>query len=307
MTSTHTKNGLVWIDMQSPDEMEIAGAIRRYELHPLVGEELRSSDSMAKIDFYSDYILVVLTFPIRDRKDGISTVVNREVDFVIGKNFLITSRFDSIDQLEYFAKIFETNSIIDKDQKIDHGGSLFYYMIKRIYEGMFEDLDNIKDSLLSAEEKIFGGNERGMVKVLSGLSREIIDFRQTTRIHKDIWNEMINGVADSPFGRDFAPYIHDMHNEFIRINELTENCRELLADLRETNDSLLDTKQNEIIKTLTLVAFIFYPATFIAALFTIPAPNVPFIDSPAGWYTLFVAMIIIAMSIAIVFKRKKWF
>ncbi|MFA6459286.1 MAG: CorA family divalent cation transporter [Candidatus Paceibacterota bacterium] len=307
MTKTHTYRGLAWIDMESPDDNEISSIIRRYDLHPLVGEELKSSSTLAKIDIYKDYVLVVLTLPVRLRKNGSSSVVNREIDFVIGKNFLITSRYDTIDQLEYFAKIFETNSIIDKDEKIDHAGNLFHYMIKRIYAGMLEDLENIRDSLQSSEAKIFGGDERNMVRALSNLSREIIDFRQTARIHREVWEELIAGVGETPFGNDFLPYVHDMRDDFNKIHELIANCRELLVDLRETNDSLLTSKQNEVIKTLTLVAFIFYPLTFIASLFTIPSPFTPVVSHPQGWYILLFVMVVMAIGIGIFFKRKKWF
>lgn len=306
MTSTHTYRGLVWIDMLSPDENEISSVVRRYELHPLVGEELRSSSSLAKIDFYPDYILVVLTLPVRIRQNGSSTVVSREVDFVIGKNFLITSRYDAIDQLEYFAKIFETNSIIDKNEKVEHAGNLFHYMIKRIYAGMIDDLENIKDALSNAETRVFGGDERRMVETLSRLSREIIDFRQTARIHREIWDEMIIGMENSLFGREFVPYVNDLRDDFNRVNELIGNCRELLADLRETNDSLLTTKQNEVIKTLTLVAFIFYPLTFIASLFTIPSPFTPIVSHPQGWNLLLAIMIVVAILTWWFFKQKKW-
>ncbi|MBU6426852.1 hypothetical protein KGQ27_01290 [Patescibacteria group bacterium] len=305
MTKTHTYRGIVWIDAESPDDNEIAGLIRRYDLHPLVGEELKSSSSLAKIDFYENYALVVLTLPVREKNGNSHEVVDREIDFVIGKNFLITSRFNAIEQLEYFAKIFEANSILGKDEKVEHAGQLFYYMVKRIYTGMFNDLDNIRDALVSAETRIFKGDEQKMVRILSDLSRELIDFRQTARAHRDIWNDLLayQGVI---FDYEFMPYMRDLRDGFNRINELIGNCRELLADLRETNDSLLNTKQNQIIKVLTLVIFIFQPIAFIAALFTIPAANVPFIHSPVGWYSMFAVMILITIGLWSVIKRKGW-
>ena len=306
MTKTHTYRGIAWIDMISPDDNEISGIVRRYDLHPLVGEELKSSSTLAKIDFYKDYILVVLTLPVRSRENGSYIVVDREVDFVIGKNFLITSRYDTIEQLEYFAKIFDTNSIIDKNEKVEHAGNLFYYMIKRIYSGMFDDLENIRDALLTAETKIFGGDERPMVLTLSNLSRELIDFKQTARIHREVWDQMIEGADSSLFGRDFLPYMHDMRDQFNRIHELIANCRELLADLRETNDSLLTTKQNEVMKILTLVAFIFYPLTFITSIFSIPSPYTPVINRPEGWSILVIAMLLVAAMMWWFFKRKRW-
>jgi magnesium transporter len=306
MTTTHTYRGIVWIDLESPDENEISSLVKRYSLHPLVGEELKSSPSLAKIDIYKDYTLVVLTLPVRTRHNDSYIVVDREVDFVIGKHFLITSRFEAIEQLEYFAKIFEANEILGKEEKIEHAGHIFYYMIKRLYAGMRNDLENIRDGIVSAENRIFKGDERHMVEHLSNLNRELIDFKQTARIHHDIWTSMSERSEKSIFGADFAPYIEDIKNDFNHIHELIVNARELLADLRETNDSLLNTRQNEIIKDLTLIAFIFYPLTFLASIFTIPGQSVPLVDKPYGWVTIILLMIILSFGIWFWFKKKKW-
>ncbi len=306
MTTTHSARGLVWIDMQAPTDEEIGNLVKRYDLHPLVGEELKSSVSLPKIHIEKDYVLAILSFPVRTQKDGVYTVVDREVDFVIGKSFLITCHAEGIDQLEYFARIFETNAILNKDSKIEHTGHLFYYMVKRMYAGMYDDLQNIRDSLLNAEKQIFDGKERLMVKGLSDLSRELIDFRETVRIHRDIWEDLVAFDGDSLFPADFSPYKRDIRDEFTRTNELINNCRELVRDLKETNDSLLNARQNEIIKTLTIINFIFIPATFIAALFTIPAPYVPLIQEQAGWIILVGLMIVITVVIWVVVKKKNW-
>jgi magnesium transporter len=306
MTTIHSHRGIAWTDLESPDDNEISGLVRRYGLHPLVGEELKSSSSLAKIDFFKDYILVVLTLPVRVKQEGTYNVVDREIDFVIGKNFLITSHFEATSQLEYFAKIFEAHSILGKSEEIEHAGHLFYYMVKRLYAGMREDLENIKDALLTAETKIFGGDEKNMVKVLSNIGRELIDFRQTSRVHRDIWDSLAESADTEVFGKDFTPYARDMKNESNRVHELMSNCRELLADLRETNDSLLNTKQNEIIKILTLLAFIFYPLTFIASLFTIPGINVPLVGNPRGWSIILLIMIVTSALMWWWFKRKEW-
>lgn len=309
MTTTHTYRGIVWIDLESPDENEISSLVKRYDLHPLVGEELRSSSSLAKIDVYKDYTFVVLTLPIRTRHNDSYIVVDREVDFVIGKNFLITSRFEAIEQIEYFAKIFEANEILGKEEKIEHAGHIFYFMVKRLYAGMRNDLENIRDSIVTAENRIFKGGEKHMVKHLSNLNRELIDFKQTARIHHDIWTNLSEHSDKSVFNEDFAPYVEDLKTDFTHIHELIVNARELLADLRETNDSLLNTKQNEIIKDLTLIAFIFYPLTFIAAFFTIPIVDVELVGEGhgiIGWFGISVMMVGLAAGIWFFFKKKKW-
>ena len=306
MITTHTHRNLTWLDLESPTNEEIAGVLKKYDLHALVGEELKDSPSRAKIDFYKEYIFIVLTLPVRIREDGVYTIVNRELDFVIGKNFLITSRADTIEQIEYFGKIFDANAILNKEEKIEHAGHLFYYMIKRIYSGMITDLENINDALSASEAHIFKGDEREMVEVLSSLNRELIDFKQTARIHRDIWEDMITYVDKDLFGKEYASYIRDIKTNFESIHELIANAHELIADLRETNDSLLNSKQNEIMKVLTLVAFIFYPLTFIASIFTIPAQHVPIVSSPNGWTVIIILMIILTGGMWWIFKKKGW-
>lgn len=307
MTTTHLYRGIAWIDLLSPDENEISDIVKRYGLHPLVGEELKDSSSLAKIDIYPDYILVVLTLPVRSRKSGAYVVDDREIDFVIGKNFLITSRSEAVEQLEYFTKAFEANSILGKNDKIEHAGHIFYYMVRRIYAGMSQDIENIRDTLVSAETKIYNGDEREMVEALSNISRELIDFKQTARVHHDIWEGLIGYAGkDALFGPDWNAYMRDIRDEFNRIHELLANARELLTDLRETNNSLLNTKQNEIIKKLTLVAFIFYPLTFIASIFTIPAAGVPIVNNPQGWNVLFLFMVALTIVMWWWFKKKRW-
>ncbi len=306
MITTHTHRNLVWLDLQSPNNEEISGVIKRYGLNPLIGEELKDSPSRAKIDFYEEYIMIVLTVPVRVRVDGIYTIVDREVDFVIGKNFLITARAETIEQIDYFAKIFDANAILDKGQKIEHAGHLFYYMIKRIYSGMINDLENINGALTASENHIFKGDEREMVEVLSNLNRELIDFRQTARIHRDIWDDMVTSVEKDLFGKEYVSYVRDIKVDFEQIYELSANARELIDDLRETNDSLLNSKQNETMRVLTLATFIFQPVTFLAALFTIPALRVPLINFPYGWTLILIIMFFMATAIWWVFKKKRW-
>lgn len=308
MLYTHSYRGIVWLDLESPTDEDVSGLVKRYNLHPLIGEELRRNSSLAKVEFFEDCVLVVLTLPVRKRakKGGSYEIVDREIDFVIGKNFLITSRTDTIEQLEYFGKIFDANSILNKDEKIEHAGYLFYYMVRRIYGGMIEDLENIKDSLLQAEERIFSGDERAMVEVLSDLSRELIDIKQTARMHREVWETMVESTENSFFGKPFSSYLRDINGEFNMIHELIANAHELLRELRETNDSLLNSKQNETIKILTLMAFMTFPLSLIAVVFSLPAPNVPIIRGENGWYIIVGCLVFFAALMLWYFRKKRW-
>ena len=305
MIKTYTYRNLTWLDVESPTQDDVSDLIKKHGLHPLVGEELLAPTKKSRIDVYKNYLFLALHIPIRTKVNGNSIVVEKEVDFIIGNNFIITSREEVVEPLHSFARIFETNSILDKSVLGDHAGVIFYYMMKKIYSYMTEDLENIKDALNEVEEHIFIGQEKKMVEVLSELSRELIDFKQTSRLHKDVL-ESFKAVPDDFFGKSFSNFVEDLRNEFTAVHELVASNRELLNDLRDTNDSLLSTKQNENMRLFSILAFVTFPLTLFLDLFMIPTKHTPIIGSTYDWQILAGIVVLAALCMFYYFKKKGW-
>jgi magnesium transporter len=304
MTETRSYRALQWVDIDSPTPHEVTALVDKFKLNPLVGEELLRPTRKAKIDAYKDHIYIVLHIPVRGSgKDR--GIKEKEIDFIIGKKFIITSKYELIEPLHGFAKSFETNSILDKSGIGDHAGLIFYYIMKRLYSEMMNDLENIKDALGEVEQSIFEGQERKMVEVLSLLSREIIDFRQTIRLHKEVL-ESFKVAPIEFFGKNFYEYIDDIQSEYNSIHDLIVSNRELLIDLRETNDSLLSTKQNEHMKIFTALAFVTFPLSVIIALFSIPTSHTPIIGMPHDWEIITSGVVVLAVLMYAYFKEKGW-
>ena len=85
---------------------------------------------------------------------------------------------------------------------------------------------------------------------------------------------------------------------------MLEHLRDSLVELRETNNSLLSTKQNEVMKTLTVLAFLFLPISFMASLFGMS--NIPLAATPPGFWFALGIMAIIAFSCLLYFRHKEW-
>jgi magnesium transporter len=296
MIQTRNYNNLVWVDVESPTREEVSGLVRTHGLHPLVGEGLLNATSKPRIEYHEGYIYLVLHIPLRTKMDDKHVVVEKEIDFVIGKEFIITTKYDTIEPLHNFSKVFETDSIIDKESIGEHAGFIFYYMMKKLYAHMANDLENMKDALMLAEANVFAGNEKDMVFVLSNLSRELIDLKQIGRLHKDVLDSMAPIVHEF-FGEDFHFYMNDLLKEYEKVHELSGNNRELVNELRETNDSLLTTKQNEIMKILTVLASIIFPLTLIESLFSSQVQNMTM---------LLVTLVVVTIAMTAFFKYKKW-
>jgi magnesium transporter len=94
--------------------------------------------------------------------------------------------------------------------------------------------------------------------------------------------------------------------EYLKVEEMLQDQKEILVDLRSTNDSLLSTKTNEIMKLLTATTFLMLPATLIGALFGMNTVGTPLIGHAYDFYIVVGIMFVIAFSTFLYFKHKRW-
>lgn len=304
MISRYTYKDLVWVDVQSPTQEEVRTLMEEFSIHPLVADELLGPTLRPKVDLYHNFIYLILHFPtITHKHDGGQ---DQEIDFIIGKKFIITAHYDLVDQLHEFSKVFEVNSILDKSNIGDHAGFILFYILKDLYKLLDGELDHINHDFNEIQSKIFSGNERDMVNSISHLNRDLLNFKQIIRPHKEVL-ESFEIAGTKFFGADFSYYLRTIVGEFYKISSILDGHRETVLDLRDTNDSLLTTKTNDIMKTLTVTAFIILPLTFIEQLFGMGFIDTPLMDSANGFIITSALMAIIGLLLFAYFKFfKKW-
>lgn len=304
MISRYTYKNLVWVDVQSPTQEEVRALMEEFNIHPLAADELLTPTLRPKVDLYNDFIYLILHFPtISHLHDGGH---DQEIDFIVGKNFLITTHYDLIDPLHEFSKTFEVNSILEKSNIGDHAGFLLFYILKGLYKMLDSELDHINHDFGDIQSKIFAGKERDMVNSISRLNRDLLNFKQAIRPHKEVL-ESFEIAGRKFFGEEFSYYLHTITGEFYKVSSILDGHRETLLELRDTNDSLLTTKTNDIMKTLTVTAFIILPLTFIGQIFGMSIINIPLVNDPNAFWIILGAMGIVGVCLFSYFRFfKKW-
>ncbi|OGZ05162.1 MAG: hypothetical protein A2845_02480 [Candidatus Lloydbacteria bacterium RIFCSPHIGHO2_01_FULL_49_22] len=302
MISRYKYHTLTWIDMESPTNEEVREIMEEFDIHPIAADELLGPSLRPKVDHYANFIYLILHFPaIRHSHQTKS----QEVDFIIGKKFLITVRYELLDPLHKFSKVFEVNSILDKSDIGDHAGYLFFYMIRKIYASLGHELSIIGDTLKSVEDRIFHGEEREMVAELSVIHRDLLEFHRALRMHRGVL-QSLSVASEEFFGKEFVHYTENIIGEFLKVEEMLQDQKEVLNDLRATNDSLLTTKTNEIMKLLTATTFLMLPANLIGALFGMNTHDTPIIGRDYDFWIVAGIMFAVAFTTFIFFKFKKW-
>lgn len=301
MLTRYEHKRLVWVDLVAPTPGEVRSVMQEFNLDPRVAEELLSRSFKPKVERFGDTVYVILHFPTLR---GVTPRPQQEIDFIIGKEFLITTRYETIDPLHSFARAFEVDTVLGRGH-IAHGGHLFVSMAQSLYHGMHDESEALAARLEDIEDRIFAGRERQMVVELSLAARVIGDFRQALVPHREMLSSL-EPAAGRLFGTEFSYYLRDLEGAYGRVVHTVENLRDILAELRKTNDSLLSTKQNEIMKTLTIMAFVTFPLTLISSIFGMNTSWLPLVGTPGDFWIITGIMLGLAVTFFLYFKHKKW-
>ncbi len=304
MISRYSAHGLTWIDLESPTPEETTHIVEEFNLPSLVAEEVIDHTLRSKVDLYPTFLYLILHFPTISKTSSLST--EQEVDFIIAKNFIITVRYELVERVTNFAKIFEAHSLHDDQKGAHHGGFIFMQMMKEFYRNSLVELEGLIETIKDIERQIFESHEATIVRRISATSRKLLDFKQSIRFHGEVLRSY-EIASERLFGEEYAYYAELITSEYRKVNSILESHRDVLAELQRTNDSLLSSKSNEIMKNFTIMTFVMLPLTLITGIFGMNmASNILFIRSISDFYFIIGAMGIIGVILFLFFKVRRW-
>ncbi len=303
MISKYTYKKLVWIDVQKPSKEEIDRLREDYQIPLVVCDELLSESARAKVETYDNLIFMIMHFPTKN--PTISDTLDQEVDFVVGHNFVITVHYEPVDALNVFSKQFNVGSKLEQGKEISHAGYILHFISKELYLSVNRSLSEMNGWLKEIEKNIFAGYEEKMVISISNLNRVIIDYTQSLRFHQETLRAF-QAAAKDFFGQEFSYDLTRMMGEYNKVQHLLDGHKELLKDLRETNNSLLDTKTNKTVKKLTALSFIMLPLTLIVGIFGMNMSMI-YIKSSFHFMVVIGSMAFLGAIMYWYLKAKQWF
>src|SRR3954464_12736454 len=185
--------GLRWINILRPRAADQAWLEERFEFHPLDYEDVLSRNQRPKVDEDDDYQFIVLHFPRYDKTVGRLNAA--EVDIFVGPDYLITLPNEPLQPLEYLFERVRTNEEL-RDQLFSKGaGYLLYRIVDDLVDSSFPMLRKIGNKLERIEEEIFEGNSAEVVRDISNVKQEIINFRKIVRPQRSAFQDLERNKA----------------------------------------------------------------------------------------------------------------
>jgi len=294
---------ITWVDIQDPTEEDIKYLKRKFNLHPLVLGEIIPPGHRPKVERYKRYLFMILYYPVYSKEKRETRP--RELDIIVTKNVLITSHYKSIVPLK--ALFDKCNLYPEAKRKYMRwsAGYLLFHLLSGLWKNCLTKLDRIDNKIEEIERKIFKGKEKEMVNEISLVKTDIINFWRIVEPQGEIL-ESLSKEGTVFFGEKLSPYFSDVIGSYSQAFNSLRTYKETILALEDTNQSLLYTKTNEIIRILTVFSVILLPLTLLASIWGMNIPWLPFAESPAGFWIILVIMVGLMGFLIAYFRKKRW-
>lgn len=295
---------ITWIDIERPQPSDIEYLREEFHFDPLDLEEINRLTYRPKADDHGNYIFIVLHFPVFDPDKN--ATISSELEIFITKDHLITIHPLPVNPLKTAFEGCREHSTVGDRYMGRTTGHLLYFLVERLFDSCFPRLDRIAEKIDEIEDHIFDNKEREMVKEISLMRRDVLDFRKTLKPQRAIL-ESLTTMESEILPKLLQPYFRDLIGSNIRVWNTLENHKETIESLKDTNESLLSNKISEIMKTLTIISFITFPLSIIANFFSMNVfGKIDFMNNYLAPAAILGIMLLTTLAMLAYFKRKTW-
>lgn len=257
--------GTLWLDIHdAPGEASpLAEQVLRdvFHFHPLAIEDALRDTHVPKIDDWEDYLYIV--FHSSRVEPGSDDLELQELDVFLGRNYLVTYHEEPLEFLTEARRAIEH----DPRDRMKHGPDhLLFRLLDRsvdqsleVIEALDERIDRVQDHLM---ENLGTQNLQQIFKI----KRSAIRLQKTFGPQRDV----LNKLARDPYpvvAEAHRVYFRDVYDHIVRIHDISESLRDLIAGTLDTYLSVVSNRTNDVMKTLTMVTVMFMPMSFLTGFF----------------------------------------
>lgn len=292
---------VTWIDIDGLGDLPLVNtAGERFNLHPLLLEDVLNTDHRPKLEEYQDTLFVVVKMLSLDADTG--GIHNEQISFVLRKGLVISFQEKPGDILEPIRDRIRHMTGRVRKMGADY---LLYSLLDVIVDNYFLIVEDLGRRIEELERKVTvrPGNEdlltmQELRSLLITVSRYVTPTRELAGRLNSLQSELID--------KSTRRYINDLQDHTVYIAETIGVFRDMLTNLENTYHAAQNARMGQVMKLLTIISTIFIPLTFIAGVYGMNFKHMPELDSPYGYYIIMGFMAAITLVMLLWFRRKRW-
>lgn len=303
------ERGTLWIDVEdlpgqpSPVAENLLREVFRF--HPLAVDDALRESHVPKIDDWDDYIYIVFHSSRIDPESGDLSL--QEMDVFLGPNYLVTYHQEPLEFLTEGREAIEH----DPRDRMRHGADhLLFRFLDRSVDQSLETIEALDERIDRVQDAVMANHGPRSLQAIFRIKRSAIQLQKTFGPQRDV----LNKLARDPYKvvkEGHRVYFRDVYDHIVRIHDVSEGLRDLIAGTLDTYLSVMSNRTNEIMKALTMVTVMFMPMSFLTGFFGMNFFGATMaLDSPMPrWGLFWGALALMALSpvaMLILARRRRW-
>ncbi len=290
-----------WFDVEITNKVIVEDTAHFFDIHHLIAEDIMNLEHLPKFEAFDNYLFFALKMLVFDEESG--KITQEHLSIVMGDKIVITFQEglpgDVFDELR-------TRIELSKGRIRKFGADyLFYNIIDSVVDHYMIIMEKLRDKIEKLEAHIIKDPSYHVVEEIMEIKKEINTLRKYTLPLRDALNKM-RAEGSHFIAKTSVNYFQDVADHIQYLISSFETSREMLKDIMDLHLSNLSNDMNKVMKTLTVVAAIFIPLTFIAGVYGMNFKYMPELDSPYGYPLLWIFMVVSSVVMIVYMKHKKW-
>ncbi len=272
-----------------------------FGIHSLHQSNIMNTELRPSVEIFDDHILIMLKMPHYDTATGKLDL--EQISMVLAENHLLTFQEIKDDFFDEIRKRLRNDAGNIRKRKSDY---LAYSLLDAIVDSYFLVLEKIGDVTEELEEDLMQNPTSETMQTIQTLKRRMIALRKAIGPGREIINSL-ERESTVLISDDTKTYLRDVYNHTIQVTDSIEGLRDVIGGMLDTYLSSVSNRMNEVMKTLTIIAAIFIPITFIAGIYGTNFSYVPELEWEGSYFVMLIAMATISGIMIAWFKKKRWF
>ncbi|MFB7260194.1 magnesium and cobalt transport protein CorA [Streptomyces nojiriensis] len=259
------QGGFVWLGVFEPGPEELDRVREIFGLHELAVEDAAAFHLRPKAEQYEDgtELIILRTARYDDEREEIDT---GEISIFLADHFVITVRQGIASELH------EARSRLESRPELLKTGSAatLWAILDQVVDSYAPVVGELERDIEQIEATVFSGEVAPTERIYS-LRREATDFYRAVHPLLAVLTRRLQPGKTPP---PLQPYMRDVHDHLLLVNEEVAAQRDLLTTVLEANIAVISVEQNKInlrqsatMERLTILASVFLPLSFVVGFF----------------------------------------
>jgi magnesium transporter len=292
---------VTWLNIDGLHDTDLLHDLgQRAGLHPLMVEDIGSVGQRPKQEEYETNHFIVLRM-LRYNETN-HQVEEEQLSIVVGPNYVLSFQEAAGDSFDPVRERLRLGRGQIRSRGADY---LAYALMDAVVDEYFVVVETIGDRIEQLEQDVILDPQPETASAIHHLKNELLVMRRAVWPLRDLFNSLLRD--ESPiFSQGTRVYLRDAYDHAVQVIDNTETMRDLTAGLLDMYLSSVSNRMNETMKVLTLIATMFIPLTFLVGVYGMNFDYMPELHWAWAYPVLWIAMVAVAATMFIWFRRKSW-